>query len=357
MSFSNGPDAGNRREPQRRHESCDPVDIEDIIFPLRVRLAGWARDKQGYVGLEEDIVRFQALESPFVEWRDDLEAAAAAAETVRDAHGISDGMRAALSRFQNEGGHSKRLSPENIRHIMENGVVAFLELQVRNDLSLTLGSVSALSHAPWSTLEESKKGPHSRWPQYDWRTVMPDGAPDDQVEEEARKNLLIVRSSVLPKIEERYFLNDLQGAPLPSRLAGRDLRRLGIAGRGKYEILRMADSFDQTNLTFNIGTLGIPGEKSLNRSNQPSKAHNAWMREMGWRRHVDTILPETEVHKAIYMYWRRYVGSIQTGIDEFTLDQGLLEGKGYPLDEIEDSARENTERMKQMIAMNVHRPW
>lgn len=347
---------------RRRHDFCDPDDLDHVVFPLQARLAGMSPDGKKFVGFEQDVELFRRLEGPLVEWRDELERAAADPSTPRDEHGMSEAMRAALTRFQEEGGHASRLSKERIREIMHAGTVVFLELQVRERLRLTLGSVSALSRVPWSALGH---GPHPMWPQYDWRTVMPTGAPDDQVEEDARKHLLIVRSSVLPSISERYLGDQLQGEALPTHLADRDLRRLGLAARGKYETFRIAQEMakhagsgdERDSVTFNIGTLGIPGERSLNRSNKPSEAHNQWMNEAGWRPHVDTVVEGNAVHKAIVMYWKRYMGSLSGGIEEFTRPKGLLEGKGYPVDEIGASAAMNALRMKKLVELGKHAAW
>ena len=351
-----GSEGRGSAEPLRKHELVRTKDIQDILFNVDVRLAGFNARGDAFVGFDDDIERFQRLESPFVAWRDELEAAAAEEGVERDEHGMSAREHAALERFHREGGHANRLPPEKIEHIMRNGVVAFLELKVRDDLRLTLGSVSALSHAPWSTMEQRAKGEHPLWPQYDWRSVTPVNAPDAQVEADAKENLLIVRSSVLPKIAEEYVAQDLRG-PLPAHLKDRDLRRLGLAGRGKFEIFSMAEGEGQKDVTFNIGTLGIPGEKSLNRKNVPSEAHNAWMQEKGWRPYADTIVPEDPHHKAIYMYWKLYRGKIARGLAEFTAPKGLLTGKGYPASTLLASAHANAQRMRALIAYGAHEPW
>lgn len=342
-------------EPLRKHELVSTKDITDILFNVDVRLAGW-NPKGAFVGFDDDIERFQRLESPFVAWRDELEDAVTEQGVDRDEHGMSAREYAALERFHREGGHASRLTPEKIEHIMRNGVVAFLELKVRDDLRLTLGSVCALSHAPWSTMEQRAQGPHPLWPQYDWRSVTPVNAPDAQVEADAKDNLLIVRSSVLPKITEEHVAHELQG-PLPAQFKDRDLRRLGLAGRGKFEIFSIAEAHGQKGVTFNIGTLGIPGEKSLNRPNLPSEAHNAWMQEKGWRPYADTIVPESEEHKAIYMYWKLYRGKIANGLTEFTAPKGLLTGKGYPASRLMASAQQSAEQVRWMIEHGAHGPW
>lgn len=342
---------------QSKRQRLPERDLSDIVRHVTVRLGGYTRE-----GLPmpygPDIELFKRTEAPFGEWVHRLQAAAADPMQESDEHGMKPGMREAIALFQENGGHVCSLDDEHIRLLMRNGAIAFIELQVREGVYVTLGTVSALSSVPWTDetgTDGKQRSPDDldpQWPQYDLRDVKIPYPEQRKAFAAASRQILICRSSIHETLRSALFREELEGGQLPEHLEGRALRRLGLAARGKDEMFHIAQKFGSEDLTFNIGTVGLPKRKALNMGNRPSEAHNRWMNVWAWRHHYHTRLCDN-----INMYWTAYEGEIASGILAFEGPGGILSEKGWDIPAIHVSAQRNFEALQRDIASGRHAPW
>lgn len=350
---------GHPKEEERRRENIPEQDIKEIVRNVRVRLAGWRDGRR--VDAQEEIDRFQCLELPTVRWRHNFDEASKRTDLPLDDHNLNEIHTECTHQFREKGGHISVMPGHKIEYIMRNGVIAFLELEVREGLFVTLGSVSALSSTPWTDYDPSlppprdTRGLHALWPNYDIRDV---GMPEEQKLEWAsqrEKRLLIVRSTILDQLEEQHVQLDLQGESLPEHLQGRELRRLGLAARGKFEVFMIALARGSKSATFNIGTISESrGTRlRLDLGNKPSQEHNKWAEPIAWRtQYYDRLLPTP-----VSMYWKAYDGEIVDGLEMIQGPDGIFDRKGYSLALAQQSAKYNGMLIDCDIQEGRHEPW
>lgn len=355
---------GREVSPPRK-ENIDQHDIEDIVRKVRVRLAGW-RDGER-IDPQEDVERFQRLERPAVRWREEFDRASLQIELSTDEYELNPAHWAAIKKFKEKGGHVTKLAPEKILYLMKYGVIAFLELEVRENLFVTLGSVSALSASPYSPHDPLLPPPrddrnlHQLWPNYDLRDI--GGLPPPTMEawaEERDRRLFIVRSTILERLREEDVCEDLKGTALPEHLKDRDLRRIGLAARGKFEIFSIAEHEGSESVSFNIGTISHPKDRRLrlDLGNKPSQEHNKWADPVSWRRaYYDVLIHSPDYHKVVAMYWRAYDGDIEDGLEMIRATGGIFDRKGYDHLIAEESAWKNTALIRRDIEEGHHAPW
>lgn len=348
-----------QEESPPRRENIPERDIHEIVDKIRVRIAGW-RDGQR-IDPQQDIDLFRRLELPTLEWRRRFDEASKKTDLTLDQYLLNLEQRESMDEFRNKGGHVSQMPPEKVAYIMRHGVIAFLELEVRDGLFVTLGSVSALSSTPYTDHDPAlppprdSRGLHKLWPNYDIRDI---GMPEDQNRawaDEREKRLLIVRSTILDELDEQYVQKDLQGETLPDHLRGRELRRLGLAARGKFEVFMIALARGSSSATFNIGTIGHPkGTRlRLDMGNKPSQEHNRWAVPVAWRRlYYDALIPTP-----ISMYWKAYDGEISDGLEMIQGSGGLFERKGFSFQRARESANANGLLIDRDIAAGRHAPW
>lgn len=304
------------------------------------------------IPFEPDMQEFQVLEYELTEWVRELRTAARnqSSEELRNGE-ISQEMYRAINRFHLEGGHVTQLDEEHIRDIQQRGVIAMIELNTRDDVYKTVGTVSALSR---SVKSEGSGFPTSveeldpMWPQYDLRDIS--GRSNDRrlnMLRNCHKRLLIVRSSIrssLSQVDPETFGQDSED--------DLSLRRLGLAALGKDVIFRIAKAMGSETVTFNIGSIGVPEQENLNIANMPSIAHNSWMEPLYYRMHYADRLAGR-----LKMYFKAYDGTLDAGLDEFEWEHGILRGKRWPLSSIHQTADHWCEVLKREIAKSNHAPW
>lgn len=351
-----------------KHHRLPDADLADIVGNVRVRIAGW-RDGER-TDPEEEVRTFQRLEAPFVTWRTAL-ATAADLHLPKDEFGLNTAQWAAINEFHERGGHVSQLSREKILYIMQHGIIAFLELEVRQGVFATLGSVSALSSTPYTTQEadvakggdglarDPITGLHGLWPNYDWRDVKAPGMLETPWIDERGKRLLIVRSTIHDKLQDSILGPERLGGRLPDHLQNRELRRLGLAGLGKAHIFHIAQDHGSQRLTFNIGTISHPRERTggMRKANKPSTAHNDWMQPLSWRRYYDVLLENPDYVRQVAMFWRAYDGEIAHGLEEFEGEHGLLTGKGWNVASIRERAAADSLLVRRDFAEGRRAPW
>ncbi len=201
---------------------------------------------------------------------------------------------------------------------------------------------------------------HRLWPNYDLRDI---GIPDSQNDawaSERDKRLFVVRSTILDTLEEEHVKEDLQGETLPEHLQGRELRRLGLAARGKFEVFHIAKKLGSTLATFNIGTISHPKDRSLrlDLGNKPSQEHNRWATPTAWRqKYYDVLIPSPDMQRLVAMYWKAYDGRIDDGIRMIEGPGGIFERKGYSLPRCLASVEKNFALLDCDIHLANHAPW
>lgn len=342
--------------PKRKHHIVlDPLDLEDIVDNVRVRIAGWRDGKP--IPIDEDIGRFRALEVPLVEWRKNLRAASHRAAD-KDEYGLTREQRDWLNEFKTNGGHACKLTKDKINFILRYGLILFLELEVRKNMFVTIGSVSALSASPFTTKcddrpRDRKFSLYYAFPNFDLQDV---GIPEREREKAiatADKRIFIVRSSILSCLRESDVVDDLHGEHLPEIYQGRDLRRLGLAARGKDTLFHIAMMENSRDVTFNIGTAKTPEERGVTYSNAPSEGHNAWTNIWAWReRCYEELVPNI-----VNMYWMARDAAISAGIEEFERPGGILIGKGWTKDILQKSASDAHDCVVQDVRSGRRKPW
>jgi hypothetical protein len=346
----------DQQKGTRKMHKLRTLDEERFIHRVRVRLA-----------TEADIGLYMDLENPHVQWLDRVKEATAHPDGPTDIFGLHYGQRHAMEEFQTKGGHISRLPQNKIEFILKNGAIAILEYEVARNVYVTLGSVSALLPIPCTPLPEDPARAHldlhPLFPNFDLRGIKMPKETLPKAIAERQKRLLICRSTVRDRLTEAQLLEETEGRKLLSaltpaqrvelqRVFGMDLRRLGLAARGKAEIFHLAQGFDFKTLTFNIGRMQDPTKSQITMVNGPSQAHNDWMKTWAWRDYYDVVIPEI-----IRMYWMAYDGEIADGLDEFErIDGGLLSGKLWDIHEIDRSATQSYEDLLQRIHSGAHEP-
>lgn len=310
---------------------------------VRIRLAGWQNDRP--VPLDEDIAHYQKLESPFIEWRDRLESAAAGNDGIG---GMTDAMRREVKHFRERGGHISRLPPETIRFIMQHGIVIFLEMMIRDRLAVTFGSVSALSAAPASVnadVDQNLLG-KCRFPNMEVADL---GVPSflrDGIFEHPEHVLYICRSSI-----QEILQSD---GVLPHEAEEIPLQRHGLAGLGKAIVFAEGMLRGNTQVMMNIGCLQTNEDGMIAmddfRTNQPSRRHNRWLTNYGWRlQYCNEIVPHL-----VTMFWQAYFGFLHDGMQNV---HEILKKKGWDEQQVITTTTTIHHQMEDDIRHGRHAPW
>lgn len=362
---------------QKQHDTLSEERL-NLVGRVRVRIAGHianSKPDSPIVDFDEEVKKFRDLESHFLGWRNGLEE-----ETQRldrliqelradiewednmkqedlsstrlgrvtrfrnkqklTEWGLSEEHHSQLENFHTHGGHAGGLSEEQVLFIMEHGIVAFLEMEVRKNVFVTVGHVSAMYSLPKSVQGKAL------FPNFVAKDLP--SSPDELIEkpEDLSNMLLIVRSTILETLRSDVFEEELDGQKLPPELEGVSLRRLGLAARGKREVFEAARTVaDLKHLTFNIGWLKHPDDAGINLGNAPSLGHNSWMEPIGWRGYKNVVVPAYPPvrPKNVNMFWMSFLGLIERGISLFEQKDGILGGKGWDIPAVRRSARRSAQ--------------
>jgi len=286
---------------------------------------------------------------------------------ARDEHGLTEGQRMWLDKFNREGGQVIGLTGDQIRGIMQHGMVAIMELLLgksvgshKEDVYLPVGTVCALSPSPcgpWEggRLEQKKKRgsaerghgveTHEMFPNLDLRDLLfPDPLIQTEIIPGAKRGLTDYRSSVrgplstdrLLKSQTGTIILDKLGGSLPVEWEGFNARQLGIAALGKrVNVHAMGD--DKDYFTFNIGTVKTM-DKAVVGLNAPSIQHNNYAEPWAWRNYHNIIVPDL-----VYVCWLAYRSNMER-VRSWSED--LLRGKGHDM----GAVMETCERIKGELA-------
>lgn len=311
--------------PKGAHDRL-PDQMLSLMNNIHVRLAGWTKD--GTCSLEQyesDVRAFCQLEAEETQWLRDLDPSQKRLQN-KDANGLTVSQHNALRHFEQFGGHACTLQRETIDYIRNNGAILLLELDVREDVQVLLGTITALRSAPYTRAQEGDDNHlHPITPNFDLRDL---GIPDPAKEaayKGAEKRIVIWRTTTREKLSKQVLGIDTSE---PTDMIS--FRRTGGGSLLKDILFRVATEYGKENLTFNIGTVfnsedPEAADSLVLASNEPSKAHNHWMKEWAWRqRYHDTIASDP----AVYMLWKAYTGSMKDGLHAFEGSNGILKGKG-----------------------------
>ncbi len=339
-----------------KHQPLSPEQIHNIIGRVCIRLGGFNSSGQPVL-LENDIDRLQRLESRFVEWIDCIEIGKRRKRSRRDK--FNPIIRQQMQAFNEDGGHTSRYSNEQQEYIFRNGVVAFIEMQIRSRL-VTIGAVTGLSSNPVTVPRDgrprNKDSFHIMFPQFDLRDIM--------FQEEKTKNAVLAaapftfltcRSSVLTKMSDPFILEQLEGEELPPELVGQELHRLGLAARAKAVLFLIACELGSKYATSNIGSLTHKGDR-IGLENKPSTQFNDWMQLLGWRGHFKLML-DSEKQSGLAMLLKAFMGKIPIGLDALAGPHGIATGKGHDAGTIRKEASLGLLTLKRAIRAKEHHAW
>ena len=347
-----------QKELKKIRRSHVPLSVEDQqhIFPhLRVRIAG--RDMRGgLVQTDKEIAKFQGLEYQPTQWKKLARQHDSDPHAPRDEYGFGSKRSKAFREFHEHGGHIGPLSEEQIRYIMRYGMVAFIELEVRKDLWVTVGSVSALTRPPYTTtndfIRRNHENLHWLFPNYDFADLGIRKEATDPYVNTINETIMICRSTIAETMRDPFILEQMGDEKIPPHLEDKELRRMGFAALGKAHIFHAAQHFGAKYVTFNIGTiLDRKESKGLEMGNKPSQLHNQWATQISWRKHVDEIVDN------VIMMWGIYRGEIEKGMDTFMKDDGILVGKGYKKTWLAHSFGRFLDFFEQDLESGRHAPW
>ena len=313
--------------PQEKKHIHTPLPQEalDILQDMRVRLVGWSHGGQ-YTKTQQrkDFSTFRSLEEQETQWIRDLKNPIHN-KGEKGEDGLTQKQRDALLHFEVHGGHAGVLSMEQLKYICQNGIILFLELQVREGVYATVGSIAALQETPFTRQGALYKAT----PNFDIRDSGLHSLKRKEECERADQRIVIWRTTVCEQMESALLKIDL-----PERLEGQSLRRMGLGATLKDVLFHFAKMCEKSLLTFNIGALyntkdSTEDKKEKLASNMPSEKHNSWMQEWSGtvrQNYHDHILHTNTAD--VYMLWKAFSGRIDDGLNEFEKEGGLLKGKG-----------------------------
>ena len=324
----------------------------DLWKRMRIRLAGWKDPNTfSYEVRQQDMNRFRALEKQETAWIDALRSSENSIGDRND-NGLTAGQQAALAHFEEFGGHACVLTDEQHDYIHNNGVVLLLELEVRTGVFAVVGTISALSEAPF-TLEDPL---HPMTPNFDLRDI---GIPDiakTHAYESAHQRLVIWRTTIARQLISADIgecMGDLEEKPM---------RRMGGGAALKDVLFRFAQMHGKELLTFNIGALFNTEDRgtssALLKSNKPSLGHNNWMNLWAWRVRYHDVLLGGNNNPTVVMHWTAFDGRIEDGIRVFEEDGGILRGKGIlGVKNFEADAQRIFEQVEHEEAAGIRNPY
>lgn len=326
---------------QHPHSRLDESEMALVVKQTRIRLGGYSQDGTP-VDPGPDIALLGALEGSFATWLDELRFAAQ--DPQRDQEGLNDGMRRQISHFHSNGGHTSRYTEREYAYILENGLVAFIELQVRRGVFVTIGAVSGLKRNPWTDGGDL----FQPFPQFDLRDALV--CPDEvaNLKTLASQAFLTCRSTVVPSIDHPFIQRQLgeTGVAIPEDLSGQPLRRMGEAARAKAVLLGVAQRFGDKFVTSNIGSL-FWGDNPEGWANMPSTSFNDWMSPVAFRKAFRIILDE---RARLRLKLLALVGKIEKGLDALIGSRGIATGKGHDRRDIEAEIRHWSTVVERSIA-------
>ncbi len=329
-----------RTTTQKLHRALSPKEIE-FNEGVTVRLAGTDKDGNLVSSLDRDIELFQKTERILTQWLAPFHKYYNVKELSPEQQAEID---ASIAEFHEKGGHAGMLPPEKIRYLMQHGIVLFIEKEVRDGVSIVLGTVSALTRTPCKPEGEEVADPkrweqtaHELFPQYDMGTLSLahlDNVDRKLIRDSASERILIARSSILHTLSTADLHDQLQGELLPPELEGMSIRRLGLAGRAKIEILDMAVPMGRTGVALNIGTINKHGKTDISMGNRSSTEHNAWVPPFTWR---TMATPLTE--EGYRMLWVAHLAD-KLGDGQAALSKSLI-AKKWDFVDVQDSTLRN----------------
>ncbi len=331
-----------------------PVKDQEFVKDITLRMAGF--DHEGNPqSLDKDFELFTAIEQQLTEWKKPFQG--------EQSSFIRDEERAAIQRFNREGGHAGLMTKEQFEFIAKHGLIFFIQKKIHDDLHLLLGTISAMSRTPCSPdTGQEPEGWHQEpetlrlFPQYDLRDLMfPPAFSEETMQalyQSARRRLLICRTSILSLLSSAVPHNNKCDVVTTTAFVDRNLRRLSLAARAKYSVLRIGKHLGNDLLTFNIGQIDEPGT-GIKMVNEPSSRHNSWAQPLTWHRYYTPLKGNL-----IRMAWTGFEAGVDDGIYEFIRPHGHITGKGGWKKESMDASTDVDEaRVQWLIERGLHAPW
>ncbi len=283
-----------------------------VTGKVGVRLAG--HDDMGNFTQEQldaDILSAQRVEENLTRWMEPL------LDQPNRGYLLPE-ETAGVETFMTQGGHASRFTSDQFKFIQHHGVVLLLELEVRENVKLVLGTISALSRALCAPKPGAKDS--AEWhnqqqatdllPQYDLRDLDFTDAVDEKERERffvtAGRKMQICRSSMIETLDQENF-PQLKGVELPEGWENLTLRRMGLVALLKCIVLMLGKDWSKDTVTFNIGTVAGMGYLGVN---NPSLHHNSWASPFMQRKLF------TPIKDGINISWMAYKAEIEDAIDE-----------------------------------------
>lgn len=364
-----------------------PEETRDIISRCRLRLAGWSFPERSVnteyknqyegahseckeVAYDDEIERYMWLERRMVLWLDILleELKNVTEEDIKEAR-LTEDQLLLCHYFRLCGGHASRYSAEQVRDILRHGIIYFLELEVRDGIYTTIGSIAGLSQAPFKTKEhmpQSVDELNKDWPGFDINDI--GGIPVDwrrPLFNTSRSDFILCRTSVIEELNEHTIeptaLEQL-GGKIPPKFENLDLRRRSMGSALKYALFSTALSVGarsnvfHSHAIFNIGSLYLhnSSEDFTEGINTSSHLHNSqWAEQVCWRynycnKYIENILT---------MYWQMYRGDMVAFVKKLASNNGTLAKKGWPIADIRRMTKLNAHHLLSDIASNRKEFW
>ncbi|GEM_PF-6735098 len=327
-----------------------------IIDDTHVRLAGFDRLGNG-IDPAPDLEMLRSIEASEARYMDGLRAASVDTDSERDAEGLNEQMRTLLERFRTRGMHISHFSDAQREYIRRNGIIVFIEWEVREGVRVVLGALTALSRARWD--QSDAQGPDGLWgmfPGYDMRNIAASDEDKRRMQERAPETFSICRSTVLPCTGHPLVLMqaEKQGAEIPEELKDHSTRRIGLGGRAKAVGLLIAQKFGMRYVTSNRAVIRYgEGEKEKKIENEPTTGFNKWGSVVGWRNReipfgqpLVLMIQELASHTPLWQ-----------GLNGLIGERGIAMRKGHSEEKIRQEAAFWKDALENSIASGDHEPW
>lgn len=343
------------------HARLDDEELMAVVGRMRIRLAGFDFAIQP-IEPDDDLDMLARLEASFTKWISSIQTAAAGGDGL-DKDNLNPEMRRQMDFFHINGGHTSEYSPEQRRFLLERGLVALIELEVRKGVHVAVGALSGLSRNPWTD-----EGPlFEPFPQFDLRDLHIDPEEQGSLRELAGQSFLTCRSTVLPSTDHPLVREQLKmkREELPEELENQPLRRMGLAAHAKAVMLGIAQKFNDagkqksTNrpptrfVTSNIATL-FYGDSPDGFANMPSTKFNDWMRSVGWRKKFKMTLDE---RSRLRLRLQALMGPLFDGTKALIGPRGIASLKGHSIDLVEKEIRKWYDAIRHSIRIGDHADW
>ncbi len=333
------------------HQRLSEHIIRTLVQKARIRLGGFHFDGQPKP-IEADRQLLESIESPFTDWLQRLQAAAQVGTDYVDKEKITDAMRCEMNFFHQHGGHTGRYSAEQHRFILERGLVAFIELEVSEDVYVAIGALSGLSRNP---LSKKSQPLDALFPQFDMKDVRPNQRWEGALSTIAKEAFLSCRASMFSSMNDSFVVQQLQekGVELPEYLENASLLRKGFPSLAKAILFKISQLFGNKYATSNIGIL-MSGNSPQGLVNAPSMSFNNWMIPLGMRKKWHLSIDELS---QLRMELLAFFGELNRGFDALIGPEGIASGKGHDPQKIHQEGERWYSIVKKAINRGDHAPW